>query len=1104
MQKRKISLSVLGILAVMAPAVVFANQPRTPYLANPIMLNRYINKTQPNIAIIVDNSSLMDVPILAMGYRGKARQIDVIKNALMNVYPDVYSTHNISLITLSDVAKDMHWKKDQSQPSGYLFAPETGNNNIFSSNEPNFNPYNVAPIASDGTLQRSLGSGNGKQNYGFNKFKGSDLIGDVQTDQQYLPRMSEQQKNAMGFNLLVPLLTKFGDNFLFEQQEKNLNLLTKTITLSDGKVRDVLPSTIDYLQDHIKYRCQDSHVLVITNDMDEVRHKGNIEAIKQYSMSHPKYSSQRDAEGYLYNQRDFPNQHINTSILVLSVTDEELKLADRLKDVAEFGAKGAGTAVMVNADEFVEGYVKEFLHSATSSTWFEGSTPAVYARENPKTGEMHEVWLSSRSTADGWLGSLRMAKSFDTDTYDTMRYAANVSDVYLNTGKDVIKFSVFSPPHSGSIAKSIDTLKPSDFGLSSNEKLSDFVGWLTGEIVSDGVIGLGDEWYPQYRFRSNNEKSEKRYLGDITGDTIELVGAYSNAVNAPSFLVVGSNDGMLKFYHANPLYEAGKNNPMVADLEESFPYVYEFAYMPGGAKRSDGSTLMQSFKYRADTKYGEEATQPVHEYGISGQIAYRTTNKGQTFMVGSLGQGGFGAFALNVSGNSHHDKNNKVGMDRYKTDWGSLNTFLWDTNSTAFGDAVNGSEAIGHILGRPVIARVAMSRSSNLPDMEKDVRYVAVLPSGEFGDQNKETGPTLYIYDALGTDVAIGQDKHDRTPGKLIQKVTAAIPKGQNLQYKNSLSAPTLVDLTFDGVADIGYVGDLNGNLYRLDLRGDTPSDWTLELIYDGDPSQPITHAPSVSRYDRKNVVVFGTGSHNKKDDFEGRYAQQAIYGIFENDNFTGFKDEPLNSNSNFVAQTLSTDMEKITRNLSNNKIEPEDAGWRIDLSRSSSEALSQKPVVFNGTVFLQTYVLHDKRPMPDDAMCYRPTLSPDTWLFQINARTGGTLSHEETGDTRLEEMGEEYVMQFDSILLPTLKLVTTDVSSTTSKDGEMQNGNDTDDDLIELESWPTNNTLRQSHYVNDEAECNAIVTNGMTLICPPPENLEPGRISIMKRNAYH
>lgn len=1101
MQRKKISVIVLGLFITNLSAIQ-AKQSESPYLANPVALHRYINKTVPNIAIIVDNSNIMNEPMASQHKDENPRYIDVVKDALMKVYPDTYGTHNLALITLTDAAKDMHWKVDQSQPSGYLFASGINNDNIFYSNEPNFNPYDIAPIASDGTLQRSVGSGNGKQNYGFNKFKDSRLVGGVQTYQTYVPGWNEQQKNTLGMTLLVPLLTQFNSNHVFQQQQENLNLLTKTISLGEGRIRDVLPQTVDYLVKNIKYRCQNSYILVITNDISEVMDDVNRKAIGQYAKNHPKSSDETDAEGYLFNQLDFPDQYVQTSLLALNTKNTSTEWALNSQDVRAFAAIGAGRGVVANDDEDIILHLKEFMREMSPKSLFTGSAPAVYVGINPDTNEEEQVWVTSVSEPDGWFGHIRVNKTLEEEAYSTMRYAQGYPDVYLNTGKDVVYLSLFGSP--SGIVKPRNTLSSADFGLPITENVSDFISWLIGEHPIDGGSDyFGDSLYPQYRSRSDDAFSGKRYLGDITNDTVEILGTYSSSINAPGMLVVGSNDGMLKVYRANPFYnmQPEPNKPGLEELDEPFPYVYEFAYMPGGAKRSDGSKLMEHYKYRADPAYGDESKYPVHEYGISGQIAYRTTNKNQTFMVGTLGQGGFGAFALNIAGRAHHDQSQKLGVESMpKPSWGE-NSFLWDTNSNAFGAAQEGSEAIGHILGRPVIARVAMSRSSGIPNMKKDVRYVAVLPSGEFGDQNKDPEPTLYIYDALGVNVGINQNKKDITAGKLIRKVSAQLPKGISLKYRNSLSAPTLVDLTFDGVADIGYVGDLNGHLYRLDLRGDNPDAWTLKLIYEGSDKYPITQAPSVSRYDRKNVVIFGTGSYTKKDDFNGHIVQNAIYGIFENDTFTAFQDEPLTAHSNFIDQTLSHDMNKMTRSISNHEVDKEHIGWRILLSNTAREGLSQKPVVFNGTVFFQTYVLHDKQAMPDNAMCYRPALSPDTWLFQINARTGAILNEDK--DTRLEEMGKEHAIQFDGTILPTLKLVRTDQSSSTSKDGEMQNGNDPDFELVELESLPNNNLLNKGHYLNEEGICNAIVTNGMTLVCPPYKQvLTPGRLSIMKHSA--
>lgn len=1102
MQKLKIAPLALSILVATMPGLAQANQPKTPYLANPMASYRYLNRTVPNIAIIVDNSNIMNTTMPTKNSQSGPRHIDVVKAALLSGYPDARdATHNISLVTLTDVAKDMHWKMDGSQSSGYLFAPGIGKENIFYSNEPNFDPYNTKPVSSNGTLQRSVGSGDGKQNYGFNRFKGSTLIGDVQTSQEYVPGLSETEKNTIGMTLLVPLLKNLTNEFDLKEQNKELELLTKTITLSDGKMRDVLPNTIEYLADNINYRCQESYALVITNDIAEVMDEVNLEAVGRYSQTHPKSSSDRDKEGQLYNQLDFPNQYIKTYLLALNMgmpTDKDEFLLDNIK-LMEFGAIGGGGSVSAIYPHEVFSYINEFMHEMKSSKSFLGAAPAVYVGTNPKTGEELQKWVYGFSQTQGWFGNIQIKNGIHDDKYESFMYAAEPT-VYLNAGRDL----VFLQKHNqkASFAKDRNVLRAQDFNLKSNENVEEFIDWLIGMIPENIIDNAGDDVFKNYRMRSSYMYSEKRYLGDITSDTIEIMGSYRDHVQGPRAVVVGSNDGMLKIYTSNLLYkvDAKEDLPGYEDFTQSFPYVNEFAYLPGAARRSDGSTLMENLKYRADPRYGEESPDLVHEYGISGQIAYRTTNNGQNFLVSSIGQGGFGAFALNISGNAHENQNNLVGVEGGSKKHWAETAFLWDTNSDAFGDAKQGSDAIGHISGRPVISRIAMSRSGGLPNMKSDVRYVAVLPSGEFGDQTKDSGPTLYIYDAIGVNVALGKDNKDVTPGKLIKKVTAEIPKGVSLKYKNSLSAPTLVDLTFDGVADVGYVGDLNGHLYRLDLRGDKASDWKLEMIYEGSHDQPITQAPSVSRYDRKNVVVFGTGSYNKKDDFKGSYPQQAIYGIFEDDNFTGFKDGPLNSQSNFLEQTLSTNMNDDARSISNNEIEKEHDGWRIALSRTASEALAQKPIVFNGTLFFQTYVLHEKGAS-DHAMCYRPALSPDTWLFQINARTGGILG--EDTDTRLEEMGREHVIQFDSVILPTLKLVRTDESSSTSKDGEMQNGNDPDFDLIELESLPSNNVLRKSHYLNKEGDCNAIMTNGMTLTCEPFEEiLEPGRISIMKRNA--
>ena len=78
---------------------------------------------------------------------------------------------------------------------------------------------------------------------------------------------------------------------------------------------------------------------------------------------------------------------------------------------------------------------------------------------------------------------------------------------------------------------------------------------------------------------------------------------------------------------------------------------------------------------------------------------------------------------------------------------------------------------------------------------------------------------------------------------------------------KGGLSTPTLVDTDFDGIVDIAYAGDRYGNMFRFDLRGKTPSEWSAQMIFQGSGNQPITSAPAVSRRGKdKYVVIFWYG----------------------------------------------------------------------------------------------------------------------------------------------------------------------------------------------------------------------------------------------------
>ena len=142
---------------------------------------------------------------------------------------------------------------------------------------------------------------------------------------------------------------------------------------------------------------------------------------------------------------------------------------------------------------------------------------------------------------------------------------------------------------------------------------------------------------------------------------------------------------------------------------------------------------------------------------------------------------------------------------------------------------------------------------------------VAPLPNGKFG---------VIVTSGFGA----GGSGHiwvlDPADGSVMQTIS--------LPGSGDLGAPLLADLNGDRVADRLYVGDTEGNLWRIDLDGANPGNWgapdsllsggnPVPLFVARDPSgtrQPIT-APPVSAFNDQgeHAVFFGTGSFYQVDD---------------------------------------------------------------------------------------------------------------------------------------------------------------------------------------------------------------------------------------------
>lgn len=277
------------------------------------------------------------------------------------------------------------------------------------------------------------------------------------------------------------------------------------------------------------------------------------------------------------------------------------------------------------------------------------------------------------------------------------------------------------------------------------------------------------------------------------------------------------------------------------------------------------------------------------------------------------------------------------------------------------------------------------------PDMGYTIGQPSItpLPNGKFGvvvSSGYETGSTdgkIWILDA-GT-------------GSIIK--TLVIPNS------GELGAPLVTDLDGDRVADRIYVGDTNGNLWRLDLNGSNPTAWQApaSLMSGGNPvplyialddtgvRQAIT-APLAAAFNDNGLhtIFFGTGSFYRLND-------NVVPPMPQVDSFYGIIDRgvAMSGRGNLVEQSIlaEVDVGAIgTRAVTANVVGPTDDGWHLDLQWKTTfggpgpmgERVVSKATVRGDRVIFATLI-------PDENPC---SFGGDSWIMELNSFNGGRLDY--------------------------------------------------------------------------------------------------------------
>ena len=583
-----------------------------------------------------------------------------------------------------------------------------------------------------------------------------------------------------------------------------------------------------------------------------------------------------------------------------------------------------------------------------------------------------------------------------------------------------------------------------DFGISdgsAKDKLewkNALLKW-TGRAGSDEAIkaDAGAKDYSQsYRIRPTDPadaSKDERNLGDILDGSVAAIGDKRD--NRQEFLVAAANDGMVHIFR--------NGTP-------SNPYDLKLSYIPAGMEREDdkgqATTLGKVLKDIARDGYGSGTP---HRYMVNGGFVLRQTPDKQTFMFGAMGQGGRGAYALDIGAVANSDRSR------------------WDTTVPLFETEKGTGNKLGYTIGSTQIGRVSIKRDTTPVNLESNVRYAGFLASGyRTEDVNSEDNDTaLYIYDMTGKEAGT-QDtgKNVSSAGNLLAKIS--VPNG-----KGGLSTPTLVDTDFDGIVDIAYAGDRYGNMFRFDLSGETPSEWSVQMIFQGSGNQPITSAPAVSRRSKdKYVVIFGTGSEIYQNELEGTNGQiNAVYGIYDDVSTDESKKAVLANSSELEQQTRESDGEHIY--VSDNKVGEGKKGWSLTLG--SNERVTVKPTMILRTAVVTIRKYETKTTHTDSSstdVCLPDSTSTQTTaktiILGVNAENGGRLglrdariSSKDRTFIKRENNGQIYYangMTFDGVINFTYMNTSKADDSPVTADGD-SGGTGTDKELNATPSVPNN-----------------------------------------------
>jgi type IV pilus assembly protein PilY1 len=435
-------------------------------------------------------------------------------------------------------------------------------------------------------------------------------------------------------------------------------------------------------------------------------------------------------------------------------------------------------------------------------------------------------------------------------------------------------------------------------------------------------------------------RNRSHILGDIVDSQPAYVGPPSGAYfstsyfafqtaqkNRPAMIYAGANDGMLHAFNANPSAAAGGG-------------VEQFAFIPNG--------VFANLYQLSAPLYNQSHLFFVDGSPQSGDVQFADSTW-HTLLVGGENAGGRSVYALDVT--NPQDITSEIAL---------ANKVLWEFSDSSDLGLTYGEPRIAPVAAAPGFA-VFFGNGYNSPNNH------AVLYA-----LNPQTGATIAKLDLCTSAAALAATA-----------CNAGAPQGLS-----SVAVGNSDGLRGQPVTEV-YGGDLQGNLWVVDVGNPDPTKWTVRLLFQArDPAgnpQPITTSPMLTlnpNYPREDglFVMFGTGQFLTQNDLTNLQTQ-TVYGVWDQGATAPYHRSNLQQQVLAVTTVASSAVPVLTD--TNNAVSlGSQAGWYDDLPIPGQRVMTD-PQLLNGSFITALNT-------PPTSSCGG---SASAMLLEINYATGGAFA---------------------------------------------------------------------------------------------------------------